>query len=230
MERRQRILALAQAIEATFCSSEWTKVGYLTATDQWIDRHPPLLRSLHSNDPAYKGHVIDAVAHVLDKVAANLKRLVDYEPIATWLRAHDPGVYQALLAEAHGLEVPEVVPASGSAGALAALAYAQALLETRGPTSAVERLHTGPHGFLKAVCQDAKIAFDSDATPNQLLKALLDHDPALALANSRERMAHEPATMISRPVCRTTACSRRLRPLLMPSVRHCGTTYDPLFP
>lgn len=35
------------------------------------------------------------------------------------------------------------------------------------------------YGFLKGACSDAGIAFESDATPNQLLKLLLDGHPAL---------------------------------------------------
>lgn len=62
MERRQQILALAKAIQATFSSSEWTEVGYLTATDQYIDGHPRLLRSLSWGDDDYKEHVLDTVA------------------------------------------------------------------------------------------------------------------------------------------------------------------------
>lgn len=180
MERRQQILTLAQAIEATFSSSEWTEIGYLTGIDQWIDHHPRLLRSLHWNDADYKGHVIDAVAHMLDRDPANLKHLVDYEPIATWLRTHREDAYAVLYGQVRGLEVPEILPLSASAGALAALADAQALLETRGPTSAVDRVHTGLHGFLRTACHDLGISVDTDATPNQLLRALLDHHPSLA--------------------------------------------------
>jgi hypothetical protein len=148
MERRQKILALARAAESTFSSSEWTEVGYLTATDEWIDRHPRLLRSLSWGDSDYKGHVFDTIAHILDKDEANLKRLVGYEPIATWLKTNEPGLYQALVANAEGIAVPDVVPAAASE---AALADAQTLLETRGPTSAVDRVHTAsrvPQGRL----------------------------------------------------------------------------------
>ena len=63
--------------------------------------------------------------------------------------------------------------------ASAALADAQALLVSRGPTSAVDRVQTGLHGFLKGACTDADIPFESDATPNQLLKLLLEEHPAL---------------------------------------------------
>ena len=65
MEKRQQILTLAKAIEAVFSSSEWTEIGYLTATDGYIDSHPRLLRSLYWGDSDYKGHVLEAVAHIL---------------------------------------------------------------------------------------------------------------------------------------------------------------------
>lgn len=40
-------------------------------------------------------------------------------------------------------------------------------------------MHTGLHAFLKGACVDAKIEFAVDATPNQLLKLLLDSHPRL---------------------------------------------------
>jgi hypothetical protein len=178
MERRQQILALAAAIEATFSSSEWTEIGYLTSTDEYINSHPRLLRSLQWGDNDYKGHVIDAVARMLESDEANLRRLVEYEPIASWLKAHDVAAFQSLQADAYGMIVPEVLP-TGSQAAAAALADAQTLLGARGPTSAVDRVHTGMHGFLKAACSEAAIPFEDDATPNQLLKLLLDAHPAL---------------------------------------------------
>jgi len=178
MERRQQILVLAKAIDATFSSSEWTEVGYLTGTDQYIDRHPRLLRSLSWGDNDYKGHVLDAVAHMLDADGANLKRLVEYEPIATWLTTHDSDALHSLQSEIYGLAVPEVMP-TGSAAVLLALADAQALLESRGPTSAVDRVHTGLHGFLKGACSDAGLSPAPDATANQLLKLLLESHPSL---------------------------------------------------
>jgi hypothetical protein len=178
MERREQILVLAKVIEATFSSSEWREVGYLTGTDQYIDGHPRLLRSLNWGDNDYKGCVLDAVAHILDTDDNNLKRLVEYEPIASWLASNDPGALHSLQSELYGLAVPEVMPTSSEA-ALQALADAQALLESRGPTSAVDRVHTGLHGFLKSACSDAGLSFTPDATANQLLKLLLKSHPSL---------------------------------------------------
>jgi hypothetical protein len=175
IERNQKIIILAAAIYDAFSSSEWTEIGYLTNTKEWIDGHSRLLRSLHWGDPDYKGHVFEAVSHILDKHPDNLKRLLEYSPIADWLKQNEAGAYQELSAEVFGTEVPHVLPISSTDSALAALADAQTLLRTRGPTSAVDRVHTGLHGFLRSACDEASISYPSDATANQLLKALIEH-------------------------------------------------------
>lgn len=166
MEKRQQILTIAKAIEATFSSSEWTEVGLLTATEEYISGHPRLLRSLHWRDDDYKGHVIDAVARMLDTDNDNLKRLLEYEPLVSWLAVTDISGLQALQADAYGMAVPEVIP-SGSQAVLAALADAQVLLESRGPTSAVDRVHTGLHGFLQTACTDACIRYEARPRASQ---------------------------------------------------------------
>jgi hypothetical protein len=99
LERGKNILVLSRAVQDTFTSSEWTEIGYLTGMDEWIDRHPRLLRSLNWGDPDYKGHAMDAVARILDQDPANLKILVEYEPIVKWLKKHEPGALSELQAE-----------------------------------------------------------------------------------------------------------------------------------
>lgn len=178
MERRKQILTLAKAIEATFTSSEWTEIGLLTSTNEYIDGHPRLMRSLHWGDDDYKGHVLDAVGRMLDVDPVNLRRLVEYDPIKRWLSEHDRAGFEGLQTDAYGMAVPEVIP-TGSESAMLALADAQTLLESRGPTSAVDRVHTGLHGFLRGACQNAGIPSDAEATPNQLLKLLLDQHAGL---------------------------------------------------
>jgi len=41
-EKGRQILMLAKAIQSTFSTSEWTEIGYITYTDEWIDSHPRL--------------------------------------------------------------------------------------------------------------------------------------------------------------------------------------------
>jgi hypothetical protein len=146
-ERGQQILMLAKAIQSTFSTSEWTEIGYITSSDEWIDSHPRLLRSLRWEDDDYKGHVLDAVKYVLHTDTDNLKKLFEYEPISRWLKKNERGFYDELFAEIFNMEVPHVIPNISTDSGFAALADAQALLREMGPTSAVDRVHTGLHAL-----------------------------------------------------------------------------------
>jgi hypothetical protein len=198
MEKRDQILLLGKAIEATFTSSEWTEIGLITSTDDYINCHPRLLRSLHWGDSDYKGNVLDVVGHILNK-DENLRRLIEYDPIVRWLNKYEQPALKALQAIVCGVAVPEILPTVSEA-ALLALVDAQALLTSRSPLSAVDRVHTGLHGFLKGTCEMAAIAFDSEATPNQLLKQLLEQHSSLQSLGPRgeevRRMIRTSATII----------------------------------
>src|SRR5260370_19705952 len=167
-DQKKAIVTFARAIQATFTSSEWTELGYLTSTDDWIDSHPRLLRSLSFGDDDYKAHVFDAVKHILED-QTNFGILLQYEPIARWIEQNEPAMGAALHEELSGGEVAHVELVKSTDSGLAALADAQALLRSRGPSSAVDRVHTGLHGFLKAACN----AFHS-------CKAFLEPAPAAA--------------------------------------------------
>lgn len=179
LERGQKILFISKAIQNVFTSSEWTEIGYMTGVDEWIDRHPRLLRSLNWGDDDYKGHVLDAVKHILEKDPQNLAKLLEYEPISNWLRKNERGAYDELYSEISGMDVPDIEPSTSTDAGLAALADAQALLRTRGPTSAIDRVHTGLHAFLKAACERASIQCPNSPTANQLLKLILEQHPNL---------------------------------------------------
>ena len=179
LDRGQKILIISEAIQRTFSSSEWTEIGYITGVDEWIDHHPRLLRSLNWGDDDYKGHVLDAVKHILEKDPQNLGKLLEYKPIYSWLKKNELGSYHELYSEVSGMDVPHVEPSTSTDSGLAALADAQALLRNRGATSAVDRVHTGLHAFLKAACDRSSINYPSNPSANQLLKLLLKHHPAL---------------------------------------------------
>jgi len=70
-----------------------------------------------------------------------------------------------------------------------ALSDAQALLDTRGPTSAVDRVHTALHGHLKALCDGTGITYQDDASAARLLKLLRDQHPALQSLSPQARNA-----------------------------------------
>ena len=60
-----------------------------------------------------------------------------------------------------------------------AIEDAKTLLSVQGATSALDRVHTVLHGYLKNVAKEAGIIFPEDATLNQLLKELKNKHPAL---------------------------------------------------
>jgi hypothetical protein len=110
----------------------------------------------------------------------NQRRLTDYPKINDWLKANRPEALPALVAgPAFGL-VEDAPLATSSDVARAALADAQSLLGSRGPTSAVDRIHTGFHGYLRACCTEAGITFEPSDTAARLLGLLIDQHPALA--------------------------------------------------
>lgn len=59
-----------------------------------------------------------------------------------------------------------------------ALADAERLLTTSGPVSAVDRVHTAVHGYVRALCTRAGISCDADASLTELFKRLREHHPA----------------------------------------------------
>jgi len=78
-----------------------------------------------------------------------------------------------------GADVIAVELEAPSAVVRRALNDADALISASGATSAVDRLHTALHGYLKAMCADAHIDVGADATMNKLLKELRNGHPRL---------------------------------------------------
>lgn len=61
-----------------------------------------------------------------------------------------------------------------------ALADAEILIEQRGATSGVDRVHTAFHGYLREACRIASISHERDATISELFAHLRDNHPAFA--------------------------------------------------
>jgi len=65
-----------------------------------------------------------------------------------------------------------------------AIADAKTLLGSHGgATSAVDRVHTVLHGYLKQVCKQSGISYADDASLNQLMNLLKEKHPALSMKN-----------------------------------------------
>jgi hypothetical protein len=84
--------------------------------------------------------------------------------------------------------VPNTAPAQTTETVQRALADAEALLKTSGPTSAVDRIHTALHGHLRHLCAEAGLPIaSSDATTTQLITVLVNGHPQLQLPEPRRQ-------------------------------------------
>ena len=70
-----------------------------------------------------------------------------------------------------------------------ALQDAELLIERHGPISALDRMHTALHGYMKALCASVPVEAPGDATIYGLFKVVLAHHPAL-----NDERAHSAVT------------------------------------
>ncbi|PBP68491.1 hypothetical protein CCL21_14865 [Pseudomonas syringae] len=173
------IVAVQRAIAETFSKSDWNEVGHLTGQHAYITGHRRLLRSLDFGDDDYSDCVFEALTRLRQYNDQALALLIQHPKVLPQLEVSVPNQLHELgISVGH---VRAVTPSvSVSEVVRRALADADQLIETNGAQSAVDRLHTAMHGYLKAECTAASIAIPPDATLTQAFKALRTNHPALA--------------------------------------------------
>jgi hypothetical protein len=90
------ILACKRAIEATFDSSRWVELGYLTGAHDLISNHRRLLRSLSWRDPDYGECIFDVLPEILGPNLERLPEVEDFIGLERWLDEHDPVLHAEL--------------------------------------------------------------------------------------------------------------------------------------
>lgn len=175
-QRNLVVLGIQQAIQGSFSDSDWKELGYRTGTREWIDNHPRLIRSLRWNDDDYGGHVLDAIEHILEEDPANLDALLENSLIADWLSRNNPSVLAALDGSTPSVPLPALAVTSDSVER--ALREAEVLINSTGPSSAVDRVHTALHGYLLAVCDAAGVPYNPDPSITELFKTIHQNHPA----------------------------------------------------
>lgn len=101
MDFNERVLVLGRAA-ASFGSTEWTELGYLTGTIDWIKNHDRLFRSLRFGDEDYGEHCFDGIRKILTTSDGNLAKLLTYQPMRKWLESNNPEELAELQADATG--------------------------------------------------------------------------------------------------------------------------------
>ncbi|MFH1923087.1 MAG: hypothetical protein ABIP48_24760, partial [Planctomycetota bacterium] len=110
--------------------------------------------------------------------------LEQYRADETVWKTRTKELHDELLAVADRLEgmcpVRSKKPAITSAVVERAIDDAEHLLEKTGATSAVDRLHTVLHGYLRAVCDDAGITYSKNTMMSGLFSLIRNQHPAFA--------------------------------------------------
>lgn len=86
---------------------------------------------------------------------------------------------EGLIARLEGLPVPEPRLTNPREVVERALQDASVLQERRDAVSAVDRLHTAIHGYLRGECDNAGISYEDGASATRLLRLLRENHPAL---------------------------------------------------
>ena len=169
--RRKIVPVISKAIIATFEKGDWKSLGYATETEQDIDRHPRLLRSLSWGDPDYDGHVFDMVENIYDLKEENPKKLLSNEKIKQWIKDNNPTIYREFY-DSGFVEPFKPQKDRPSDIVEAALNDAEVLLSTNGPVSAIDRAHTALHGYLISACDNHFIQYNKGAGVTELYKVI----------------------------------------------------------
>jgi hypothetical protein len=189
-KRRGLIPAIQKAIEATFNKGDWIELGYKTGTEDFVSTHPRLLRSLDWGDSDYGGCVFEAIEYMLDRSDdENLAIILSFEKISNRLKKQNPDIFSELVDAEKTHQPVKTFKASESATEVLvrALKDAEILINTSGPPSAVDRMHTAFHAYLITACDDKKIGYVNNPNIIELFKALRENRPALQkLGNSDE--------------------------------------------
>jgi len=123
--------------------------------------------------------------HVQAKIIRGI--LEKYPPKAD--EAHRTTLYHSFVELANALESTEGVVVAlttvTSDVVERAINDAETLIRSRGATSGVDRLHTALHGYLRAVCDDAQVAYDGSATMVALFKRIQSDHPAFSAVGHR---------------------------------------------
>ena len=64
---------------------------------------------------------------------------------------------------------------------------AEVLIETKGATSGVDRIHTVLHGYFKAICDFESIEYEGDPRLDQFFRLIRDQHPAFQDLGPREQ-------------------------------------------
>ncbi len=174
------IIALQKAIVTLFSAAEWKEVGYKTGHGDYIKGHSRLLRSLSWQDEDYGSCVFQAIEKILDEDIENLSSFFEFQEVKSWFLSNEPSLSRDIGIGENKLAPKFTAPILSAWEVVErALRDAESLMETTDATSAIDRVHTALHGYLRYQCNNAGIDVSEHTKITDLYKSLRKHHPKL---------------------------------------------------
>ncbi len=107
-DRGKIVLALKRAIAATFNKARWLELGYMTNTQDIVEGHPRLLRSLDYNDEDYDGNVLVVVRSIVQRSDENIPLMEDFVGLEQGLFDNDRKLYGDLYSGAEVVSFAQI--------------------------------------------------------------------------------------------------------------------------
>lgn len=178
-------LALQKAIVDNFIIADWHEFGHATGHYDYIVRHDRLLRSLSWNDEDYGTCVYQFLAYITQRDTDALTKFIEHDKIRPSLELNAPDVLHDL--EIYAPQVPSVPPPPlASEVVRLALADADSLIRTAGATSAIDRLHTALHGYLRSACAHGGLQTPDNCSLTAVFKILRTQHPAITSLGTQD--------------------------------------------
>lgn len=182
---KSTLLALTEALEACFDASAWAKLGIELDMPQLGNSEMRLQKALRFRDDDYGYQVAQFVTFMENENQSALRSLATRPKLKSWLEANAPNAAQELgLGLTHVPTPPK--PPTASEVVERALRDADHLLHTNGAVSALDRVHTALHGYLRDACALANLAVPANAPVGILFKALRSGHPKLVAMNQHD--------------------------------------------
>lgn len=181
------ILGLQRGISSEFTTTDWQELGYSAGQHQYIQHHDRLLRSLHFGDDDYGASVFQVLEYFARDQRHVIMLLINHPKVRGALLRTMPEV--ASLVRIDDDPVLASVPSSVATGDVIqrAMADAEQLILTSGPVSAVDRLHTALHGYLRMLCSECGAQVAEDASLTALFKTMRAEHPALKFLGPHDK-------------------------------------------
>jgi hypothetical protein len=182
--RKRAFVALKKAIDGRFSVSDWSEFA-MEHDVPYIENHSRLLRGLQYGDEDYGSSILQVLNYMWDYHEDALRILMSHEKLERILKKDAPDLYSAIHDDVAHITV-EHESLTASEVVRRALSDAKDLIRSAGAVSAVDRVHTALHGYLRDICDQESLDYPKDPSVQQLYKIIRKNHAAFSVAGPHE--------------------------------------------